>query len=622
MSNSLPSAPAGQIAQALVDFSLDGAFPEETVVGLPVDAAALPQAIEALTNAKSKLQAEVHAINEDTAEDVRSWQTNAQSVQDDIVRSKTLANQILREAGTPGASGKAIQEIEGKTQFLARELNYNQQVQDALRGIKAVSATLDQVEQARDERRILDALHLLERSWNELDAIPVNKSCRAIRLLDIRAYELKSDVHEVFARVWNTLVRVDAEAGRISIGSPQEDEPMSLADAVIGLKAYKEFDKQTSQLWQDVSRAVILPRMDIDQERLPGIHVEGDTLEVKGTADKSVDSLFIDLEKVLSFLVQRLPQDLVETISTSLLPEIIHNITKVWLDSAVPSSLQDMDGFQKVIAAAKTFCGKLKSLGLTNLGDLQEWSESAPRVWLSKCREAALDSVRVKLSQGLGASTRVERVDKQLVSKSEGQQLAVNGATTDLDDHGWGAWDDGDEEAEEPTQQDNLGKTAAKPAEDDGTDAWGWGDDDDGEETEPKAQAGEQKPEEKPDDDEDDPTEAWGWGDDADEVDETAVETDTKPDVARPTAKLTPEAQARELIFKETYNISSMPQPVLDLIYGVVEDGAALTQDVYATSPVAAAAAGLFSLPTLALALFRAVSLLLRSRCRRKDVPV
>jgi len=116
--------------------------------------------------------------------------------------------------------------------------------------------------------------------------------------------------------------------------------------------------------------------------------------------DKSVEYLFADLEQVLTFLVQRLPQDLVDTISTSLLPGVIHKITKVWLDSAVPASLQDMDKFQDVIAAAKDFCGRLKSLGLSNLGDLQEWTDSAPRVWLSKCREAALDSVREKLSQG------------------------------------------------------------------------------------------------------------------------------------------------------------------------------------------------------------------------------
>ncbi len=59
-------------------------------------------------------------------------------------------------------SGKTVEEIEGKAAFLVRELNYNQQLQEALRGVKKVNQTLDQVEQARNERRILDALHLLE----------------------------------------------------------------------------------------------------------------------------------------------------------------------------------------------------------------------------------------------------------------------------------------------------------------------------------------------------------------------------------------------------------------------------------------------------------------------------
>jgi protein transport protein DSL1/ZW10 len=287
----------------------------------------------------------------------------------------------------------------------------------------------------------------------------------------------------------------------------------------------------------------------------------------------------------------------VETVSTSLLPEVIHKITKVWLDSAVPANLQDMGKFQDMIAAAKDLCDKLRSLGLTNLGDLQEWSDSAPRVWLSKCREAALDSVRVKLSQGLGASTRVERVDKQMVSKSEGQQLAANGATTDVDDHGWDAWDDGEQEVEEAVEEKRT-EQAPTEGDDDGTDAWGWGDDDGAREEKP-GDADEKNLEE----DEDDPTEAWGWGGEA--ADE-AVGPEVKPQLTKP--KSIAASEPREVVFKETYNISSMPQPVLDLIYSVAEDGAALTQDVYATSPVAAAAAGLFSLPTLALAMFRAVS--------------
>ena len=107
-------------------------------------------------------QAEIHAINEETADDVRTWQANAQSVQDDILRSKALAAEIVKASEAPAVSGRTVDEIETKADFLIRELNYNAQVIEALRGIKNVNRTLDEVEQARDERRILDALHLLE----------------------------------------------------------------------------------------------------------------------------------------------------------------------------------------------------------------------------------------------------------------------------------------------------------------------------------------------------------------------------------------------------------------------------------------------------------------------------
>ena len=181
-----------------------------------------------------------------------------------------------------------------------------------------------------------------------------------------------------------------------------------------------------------------------------------------------------------------------------------------------------------------------------------------------------------------------------MVSRSEGMQLAANGATADDDDQGWGAWDDGEEEPPQPAEEPKPEQPAAGD-EDEGADAWGWGEEDVNREDKPEtADDG------NPDDDED-PSAAWGWGEDADG---TEAPVETKPQTQQRASAPEP----REITFKETYNISSMPQPVLELIFALVEDGAALTKDIYATSPVAAAAAGLFSLPTIALAMFRAVS--------------
>ncbi|KAJ3510332.1 hypothetical protein NM208_g15545 [Fusarium decemcellulare] len=106
---------------------------------------------------------------------------------------------------------------------------------------------------------------------------------------------------------------------------------------------------------------------------------------------------------------------------------------------------------------------------------------------------------------------------------------------------------------------------------------------------------------EKADEDEDDSAAAWGWGDD-----DVAQEAEPQPPAQSNAPN--PHDETRELVLRETYNISSMPEPVLELIYSILEDGAALTRDDIEYAPVAATAPGLFGLPTFALALFRAIS--------------
>lgn len=48
--------PAGAVGRALVDFTVDGAFPEEDVSSLKLSAEELSPAVQALAEAKSKLE--------------------------------------------------------------------------------------------------------------------------------------------------------------------------------------------------------------------------------------------------------------------------------------------------------------------------------------------------------------------------------------------------------------------------------------------------------------------------------------------------------------------------------------------------------------------------------------
>lgn len=408
----------------------------------------------------------------------------------------------------------------------------------------------------------------------------MGRGVRAVKLLDLRALELKNTVHEVFEHVWKALVHVDVEGKSVSILEIKEGEAMSLSDAVVGLKAYKEIDQRMAHLWHEVDQAVVGPRTNDVNFTLPAIAVDGDLLRTDGQADNSVNALFTDLDKIFSYFAQRLPPDLIDSMSALMMPEVISRIISVWLDSAVPASLKEMDHFESIMATAKQFCTRLTELKFAGFNELQEWVEDAPNVWLAKCRETALDTVRVRLSQGLGSPKQVEKVEKQMVSRAEGQGLAAAPATaaaTEEDD--WGAaWDNEEQRQDEGAEEPEVSKGTPKPAEgfdEDGADAWGWGEDGEAQDT-PALQ-----PEElKQDPQDDDSGDAWGWGD------EDAQQEPRNEPAARQPATASAAAEQREMTLKEIYHITSMPEPVLQLIFAILEDGVALTQAEYvATDP-------------------------------------
>ena len=125
----------------------------------------------------------------------------------------------------------------------------------------------------------------------------------------------------------------------------------------------------------------------------------------------------------------------------------------------------------------------------------------------------------------------------------------------------------GDDAAAEKDAKAPASSTA-EVVEDDAADAWGWGDVDAGEEKAVEPPAAQPAA-----DADEDPADAWGWGDED--------PADQPPATPAPAKKEPPRAgqeqsQTRELTLKETYHISSLPEPVLSLISAILEDGALL----------------------------------------------
>lgn len=192
---------------------------------------------------------------------------------------------------------------------------------------------------------------------------------------------------------------------------------MSLSEAIIGLQAYKEVEDRMSQLWYEVDKAIVSPRMDSEASCLHSIRASEvcillqhglwyltglqNEIGLDGEAGRSIDELFTDLQKLIEFLARRLPPDLLMFFSPIMMNDLVPRLIKVWLDSAVPSTLKDIGRFRAVIQSARGFCDVLEANGFTGFTELKEWVGSAPSIWLAKCRETALDSVRSQLSNGL-----------------------------------------------------------------------------------------------------------------------------------------------------------------------------------------------------------------------------
>ncbi|KAK2608730.1 ribosome biogenesis protein ytm1 [Conoideocrella luteorostrata] len=592
---------------AIVAFSLEGRFPDDISSLPPVSDLDLQPTIESLAKAKRDLETEIHKINEETKDDVSSWAHNAKVLQADIIRSKTIANEIVRQSEAPDVSGEAIDDAEKKTQFLLRELQYSQQINAALAKIKSLSQLLAQVEVERNERRILNSLRLLECSWNAIDEVGVSKTCRIVKLLDHRAFDLKSSIHEVFNNIWKELVHFSVENGEVIIRESLPEGGMTLSEAVIVLKVYKETDERMEQLWRNLDGAVISPRMKQSGQNTAGVNVNGDKLELTGLSDGSVTSLLSDLEAVMVFVSQKLPKGLLSTLGGFMMADLIPRLIGQWLNPAVPSSLSEVPKFQSIMQSAQNFCGTLEANDYAGFDVLKDWVTKAHMTWLGRYRETSLDTVRRKLAHGIGAPRQVERVERHMVTVSEGKELATTGAGATADTNDWGAawddaWDDDNKETTTKTEPNTNppSKLVAKDDDDGGADAWDW--DDEGGADQPPEESNQNK--DAGQDEEDTGADAWGWADEDTTVRPEQANT-SSPKIRK--AKTVHE-EKKELIFREKYYISSMPDPILELITATLEDGAALTEESDTHQIIASTAPGLFSLPTLALALFRAIS--------------
>ncbi|KFY36495.1 hypothetical protein V494_05027 [Pseudogymnoascus sp. VKM F-4513 (FW-928)] len=593
------------LGQSIANFARDGVFPGDDEISKSyVEGEALELALQAVTAARSALEDEIRKTSRDSAPEVDSWIKNAHALQEDIENSKRLAEDIAREAEGGDALQQAAKEDAEHVEFLEKEVEYSNQLKEALNGIQDVQRMLDRAEGAGVEGKLLDALNILSQSWEKMENIPAHEITRPLSVLNERAFLVKESIHEQFGHIWNTLVHFDEAMTSLTIDNSL-DGPTDIPQSVLIMKAYKEDDMRTKKFCDDFEAAIVHPRVLIGHGPLKSISVEGTTIRASEDVPASlgIRELFLDLEKMIRFLTENFPPDFAQPLSSVLMPKLTTLIRETWLDSAVPVSLDRMTDFRNAIALVHEFAEKINSLGWGGADNLNDWVESSPRLWVAKRRETALDSTRKQLSKGIGSTKGVERTETQFITEFIEEDIpgAPEGKATAKPADDWDVeWSDDEGKDDDKVKAKNTGG---------GNDTEG--------NTRSSSSLGRDSPKENnwtagvvkeaAADDDDDGADAWGWGDE-DEGEAPAEAEEPAPEPEKP-KKSEPHGMKevqREVTLTEKYTVSSMPEPVFDTIRHIIEDGVTLTRENHDTNPVSAAAVGLFGLPTLVLAMYRA----------------
>lgn len=309
---------------------------------------------------------------------------------------------------------------------------------------------------------------------------------------------------------------------------------------------------------------------------------------------------------ILDFLNTRLPKTICLPLSEVLLPSLINDVTDVWLNACVPIRIDEMPFFQQVLDRVSKLADQIDALEWSaDANALREWVQSAPRTWLAKRRETALGAVRSLLFTKLKERNVVERFETQMVSKGDALIGANDGASDDAWDTAW--------EEEEPESSSTNTKAAAHSQlteDDDDLSAWDVEDEQPDQVIEAGVKAAKDTgANDNDDNDNDDDADAWGWGDE-----EQAAQEDTKAEVEKEVqqssaGKTPPKASTeREVTLKETYTVTAVPDGILEIIEHCILDAETLTDSSYAHTPIGPAASALYTLPTFALAMYRATA--------------
>ncbi|KAI5857585.1 Centromere/kinetochore Zw10-domain-containing protein [Tricharina praecox] len=639
----VPSPDPATLADVILRSATEGYYPDsEEIAAANLTSVHLPTILESLNAAKDDIKEQVRTISRDNATSIDSWITQARQLHLDVEASKAQADQILKLDEEEKALAQAVGDAETHQRFLEAEIQFNETLASVLGKLQLIGTTLAQVDIAIGRGELGAAVGILNGAEDALERLRGFDDIIVAGLMKEKARLLRKALLETVERTWSGLVNVDKDSGTVVVrksanvlSTEFESEEVVEALDILGLLKDK-----IDHFHQQIDRVLIVPRLETQQGRIPNVAVDGDAIRIAGQDnDLSAARLFSDLRLIIDFLNTQLPSAVMSNLSRTLIPSLISRLISTRLSSSVPPSLENLPAFEELLKETKRFEDGLHDANLTRERELSDWVERAPKVWLAKRRESCLDAARKVMASGVGEVEQVERSETQTIDAEDGQGALVAGVADISGAEDWNAaWNEEEDNvaSDEQPKQETLKRELEKPVdhtgfieEDDDDGANGWGLDEDlglddhdepPKETELTSKSEEPTLEFSTPQEQDDDI-GWGsWADDADgddredhdpvPVSSGAPKHSRKPSVqASASSHVNKTSAPKDITLTETYTITSTPRALLSLITSLLSEATQLENNPqYKSSSIASAASGILTVPTLVLAIFRALA--------------
>ncbi|KAH3915796.1 hypothetical protein HBI56_041790 [Parastagonospora nodorum] len=597
---------AEKLGDAILQSVEHGAFPQdEHVASASVPSSALPKLLELVGKAKEDTKNEIRAISREVASDVDGWIAQARKLQDDIKHSQDTAKEIVQEAEKGKAYTAQVQDAASKVSLLHTEIAYNESLARVVEQLRDISTVLDSAQGAVAHGHLIHALDTLEDADGAFKRLGSFESTRAAGVLRTKEDQLKKAIIENVTESWNGLINVDNTNHKISLKDTLEGEAtVDISTVVEALSKLDLLDSFLSRFSRDLDRIIISPRLAPGTNKLlVSFAIDGNeirrTSQINGTRIKAT---LEDIQVFAEYLSTHLPSSVAVPLSSKLVPVIASRLINNLLLPAVPTSTSGVPEFQEDLSYVLGLVEFFDELGWSGQNRLTEWVDKSAEIWLAKQKEAAIARVQTLFPKRVQDKKAVERVETQVVSKGD----ALHAGNDEQEDD-WGAdWDE-----EEPTgEKEDV--TAEVPEEEDMS-AWGEELDDTTEDSQPPAAEEAAKP--SVDEDTDDWGADWDDGEDGKQTgpSQTPVKTTQTPKVNGKSAAQKP-ATEQEVTLRETYTVTAMPDSIMEIILQVITDVETLNSPDLVKSAIAPASGGLYMIPSLLLAMYRATAAMYYSK--------